>query len=166
MRNLSTSDAAFAESAAEILSKVGEIACVIRFSHAAGSRSFEFFGDLASFRARLLGLPPKTSVILFCTKQFPIRGIANDRLMKEALSSLPDGEWWTLVRTSLITRGKHSWYHDIGGDTLIELEDELKDSWIWGHPVALGQEPDWHNLEETLEAIVPEDDGEAVRGIY
>lgn len=166
MGNLSTTDTTFAENAARVLCKTGEIACVIRFSHAAGNRSFEFFENINSFKNRLLDLPPKTSVVLFHEKQFPIRGVVDEALLNRAIVTLPDGEYWTLTRTSLITEGNQSWYHVIDGNSLAELENELRDSWFWGHPVALGPEPDWHDLERTEEAIVPSENGEVLRGIY
>lgn len=166
MSEFSVNDEEFQRESEKILSKEGEIDCVIRYSHSAGARSYEFFENNKSFKNRLEELPPSTSVILFKTRQFPLRGISNEDFVKRALKEIPDGEYWTLVRTSLIIMGSQSWYPVIEGDSLNELEEELKDSFYWSHPVALGLEPDWHDLDKTIEALVPDKNGKIKRGVY
>ena len=42
-----------------------EILVLIRYSHAAGSKSFEFFSSFATLSERLRPLPPRTSVMAF-----------------------------------------------------------------------------------------------------
>lgn len=166
MVDRSISDESFLGEVSRILGALGEIVCVFRFSHAAGNRSYEIFPDLASLLARLQDLPPRTSVIVFRERQLQIRGISNDELITKAMHSIPDGVDWTIVRTSLITMGSQSWYHCYDGRTHGELEDELRDEYCWGHPVAVGIEPDWHNLDATIEAIVPGTDGRVEQGVY
>ena len=161
----STTDLAFEHEAQAVLSELGEIACIIRFSHSAGNRSFEFFRDLGSFRRRLRVFPSSTSVIVFRDRQLPLRGVVDDEFVATAKNTVR-GKHWTITRTSLITMGSQSWYHHIDGDTIQELEEELRGSFCWGHPVAVGEEPDWLSRERTIEAIVPNSDGAVRRGIY
>jgi hypothetical protein len=150
----------------EILADVGELCCVIRFSHAAGNRSYEFFEDFEPFARRIRQLPPLTSVIVFRNRQFPIRGVVDEGFVTDATGSIDPEIAWTLVRTSSITMGSQSWFHHLDGSSLTELEEELRSTFCWGQPVALGPEPDWHDLEATFEAIVPGLTGVVQRGVY
>ena len=161
----STTDPSFEREAEIVLRELREIGCVIRFSHSAGDRSYEFFRDVDSFRSRLRDLPPSASVIVFRDRQLPLRGVVDDQFVAQAKRSV-QGKHWTVARTSLITKGAASWYHNTDGVTLVELEEELRDAFCWGQPVAVGEEPDWHNSERTIHATVPAPDGTVKRGIY
>ncbi len=166
MRDISAFDETFSRQAAEVFRDTGEITCLFLFSHAAGNKSFEFFDKVEVFHGRLQELRPRTCVIVFKTCQFPIRGIANDELIERARRDLANSAHLTVVRTSLITMGSQSWYHHFDCSNLAELEEELGDDFCWGHPVAVGPEPDWHNLDITIEAIVPNESGQIERGVY
>ena|SRR6185503_20527964 len=165
MSERSTTDPAFERDAVQVLSEVGEIGCMIRFSHSAGNRSFEFFSDIESFSHRLQELPPSASVILFRDRQFALRGVVDDEFVAKAKHTVK-GKHWTVVRTSPITMGSQSWFHHTDGNALDELEQELRDSYCWGQPVAVGEEPNWHDLKRTIEAVVPGPGGAVKRGIY
>lgn len=62
--------------------------------------------------------------------------------------------------------GAASWYHNTNGGTLDDLEEELRNSFCWGQPVAVGEETDWRDPERTIHATVPAPDGTVKRGIY
>jgi len=166
MTPLSTNDQEFISQATTVLEQLGEIFCVIRFNASAGNRSYEFFRSVESFRDLLSKLPEKSSVIVFKRPQLPIRGVVNDNFIENAIQSLPAATECTIVRTSRITMGSRSWYHNIELNNLVEIEQELRDSFCWGHPVAVGIEPDWHDLEQTIEGVVPNGSGVVQRGIY
>ena len=165
MSERSTTDLSFERDAGELLTDVGEIGCVFRFSHSAGERSYEFFRDIESFRHRLRDLPPSTSVILFRDRQLALRGVVDDAFVAKAKQSVA-GRHWTIARTSPITMGSQSWFHNTDGDALEELEEELRDTYCWGQPVAVGEEPSWHDPRRTIEALVPGPDGTVKRGVY
>lgn len=166
MDNTTTASPDFNNEVASILESVGEIAALFRFHAAAGNRSYEFFETVDSFLARVNELPPKTSVLVFRTPQFPIRGTVNDELIQRAKAAIPDGTDWAVVRTSQITMGSQSWYHDFEDCSHKELEIELRDDFCWGHPVAIGVEPDWHDSTVVVSAVKPFDDGRVEAGIY
>lgn len=166
MENTSTSNPDFKNEVAAILESVGEIAALFRFHAAAGSRSYEFFETVESFLERIDELPPQTSVLVFRTPQFPVRGTANDELIQRAKEAIPDGTDWAVVRTTLITMGSQSWFHDFEDSSHKELENELRDDFCWGHPVAVGVEPDWHDSQVVASAVKPFDDGRVEVGIY
>ena len=50
---------------------------MIRFSHAAGSRSWEFFSSFARFRERIGQCEPRTCFIIFRKPQLPLRGVVD-----------------------------------------------------------------------------------------
>src|SRR5262249_55027474 len=127
--------------------------------------SYEFFRDIEAFVARLRDLPPSASVVVFRERQLSLRGVVNDDFVERAKHRVK-GKRWTIARTSMITRGNHAWFHNTDGCSVNELEEELRDTFCWGQPVAVGEEPNWHDLERTIEAIVPEPDGAVKRGIY
>ena len=166
MDNNSTESPDFNNEVASILESVGEIAALFRFHAAAGSRSYEFFETVDSFLERVNELPPQTSVLVFRTPQFPIRGTVNDELIQRAKDAIPDGTDWAVVRTSQITMGSQSWYHDFEDSSHKELENELRDDYCWGHPVAVGVEPDWHDSTVVVSAVKPFDDGRVEHGVY
>ncbi len=166
MKNASTSSPNFEKEVCAILESVGEIAALFRFHASAGSRSYEFFESTESFFERIDSLPPQTSVLVFRTPQFPVRGSSNDELIQRAKSSIPDGTDWAVVRASLITMGSQSWYHDLEDSSHKELESELRDEFCWGHPVAVGIEPDWHDESVVCSAVKPHEDGRVELGIY
>ena len=166
MENTSTTNPNFKDEVGAILESVGEIAALFRFHAAAGSRSYEFFETVDSFLGRIDELAPQTSVLVFRNRQFPVRGKANDELIQRAKEAIPDGAEWALVRTTLITMGSQSWYHDFEDSSHKELEKELRDEFCGGHPVAVGIEPDWHDSTVVASAVKPFDDGRVELGIY
>jgi len=166
MQNVSTSNPKFAEKVANVLRLNGEIVAVFRFDRSAGGRSYEFFNSCEGFFQRIADLPPKTSVIIFEKAQFPIRGVTDNSLIEQAKSEIPEGTDWAIVRTTLLTMGSQSWFHVFEDSSHLELENELRDEYCWGHPVAVGVEPDWHDLESTFSALIPHEDGRIEQGIY
>lgn len=171
MINRSTTELSFEHDVAAVLSEIGEIFCVILFSYAAGLRSFEFFRDLESFRHRLRELPSRTSVVVFRDPQLPLRGIVDDEFVVEAKRWFMENHWirkkhWMVACMSMVTMGRASWFHHTDGSSLDELEEELRDGFCWGQPVAVGEEPNWFDLKRTFDAIVPEPDGRVIIGAY
>jgi hypothetical protein len=61
----STTSPAFLSTVERWIRDKGEILALIRFSHAAGSQSWEFFASLGALQERLAELPPDTCVIAF-----------------------------------------------------------------------------------------------------
>jgi hypothetical protein len=166
MENVSTSNPIFKNEVSEILESVGEIAALFRFHAAAGSRSYEFFESVKSFFERINDLQPQTSVLVFRTPQFPIRGTANDKLVQRAKLAIPDGTDWVVARTTQITMGSASWYHSFEDSSHKELESELRGEFCWGYHVAVGIEPDWHDDKIVCSAVQPDDDGRVKPGAY
>ncbi|MDH3377753.1 MAG: hypothetical protein OEQ39_12460 [Gammaproteobacteria bacterium] len=166
MSTVSTFEHSFINEVEATTAEIGGVLTLFRFSHAAGNRSYEIFDDVESFRNRVNDLPAKTLVVVFKTPQLQLRGIVDDDFIERVLARHSDGSEWLIVRTTLITVGSQSWYHDYATASSKELEEELRDDYCWGHPVAVGKEPDELNADECIEAVVPDKHGVVKRGVY
>jgi len=87
----SATDATFLETLQEWLRSQTEILVVIRYSRAAGNKSFEFFTSFALVEERVRQLAPETNIIGFRKPQLTIRGIVDDGFIGSCLNSIADG---------------------------------------------------------------------------
>jgi len=161
----STTDKGFLRTVENWLHLQTEVLLLIRYSRAAGSKSFEFFTSFNHLRERLEALPPQTSVTVFRERQLPLRGCVDDELIGKCLNSVQDGSEFLVVETVLTTAGNQSWFHHAAGESLEELRDALEG--LRGKSVAVGEYPPW--LEESLNVIsayVPKQDGRVTAGVY
>src|SRR5436190_2260537 len=76
-----------------------EILVLIRRSHAAGSKDFEFFTTFQSLSDRIRELPPLTSIIAFRQPQLPIRGVVDEEFISRCVSNVPHGSEYLVVET-------------------------------------------------------------------
>lgn len=142
-----------------------ELLLLIRYSHSAGSKSFEFFSSFETLRERLLRLPPRTSVIAFRQPQLPIRGFVDENFIARCLSSIPDGSEFLVVDLNLSVHGRASWYHHTEGERHEELRAGLED--LRGRTVAAGLYPPWiEDTDDVISAVVPDENGVVTTGIY
>ena len=142
-----------------------EVLVMIRYSHAAGARDFEFFDSFASLQNRLLSLPSRTCVIAFLSQQLPLRGRVDERFINNAMELLPEGKEWLTVALELTVAGSRSWFHSGDGITQASLREELED--CAGTLMAVGPHPSWLQDSETVvSAVVPQPDGTVVTGAY
>jgi hypothetical protein len=142
-----------------------EILVLFRYSHAAGSRDYEFFTSFQGLADRLRQLAPRTCVIAFRKPQLPLRGIVDDAFISNCLTSIPKGSEYLVVETTRQTYGQCSWFHHDSGLTHEELRADLEES--RGVPVAAGLHPPWlEDNDDVISAVVPEEDGRVVTGIY
>jgi hypothetical protein len=142
-----------------------ELLVLIRYSHAAGSKAFEFFSSFETFSERLGQLPHLACVIVFRQPQLPIRGIVDDAFIARCLQSIPDGTEYLVTETVQRVAGQMSWFHYAEGLSHAELRDDLED--CCGAPVAAGIYPCWFEDSETvISAVVPDEHGVARLGIY
>lgn len=142
-----------------------ELLVLIRYSHAAGSRTFEFFSSFEAFCEQLRTLPHLTMVIVFGEPQLPIRGIVDDAFIVRCLENIPDGSDFLVTETVKRVYGRASWFHHAEGETHAELREALED--CRGAPVAVGLCPPWlTDSEVVISAVVPDEHGVARAGIY
>jgi len=161
----STTDKGFLRTLENWLRGQSEVLVLIRYSRAAGSKSFEIFTSFNHFRERLGAFPPQTSVTVFRERQLPLRGCVNDEFIGKCLCSVQDGSEFLVAETVLTTAGNQSWFHHAVGESRQELRDALEG--LRGKSVAVGKYPPW--LEEShnvISAYVPTLDGRVIAGVY
>jgi hypothetical protein len=161
----STADAQFLNTVEHWLLGQTEILVLIRYSRAAGSKSFEFFTSFAVLEDRLRQLPPETSVTAFRRPQLLLRGVADDQFIARCLSSIPDGVEFLVVETVRRTAGRASWFHEEAGESHGELRQALEAS--RGNQVAVGEYPNWtDDSDDVASAYIPDANGALRRGVY
>jgi hypothetical protein len=165
LRFLSSTDKTFYNTLELWLDGQREILVLIRYSRAAGAKSFEFFSVLATLLERLGQLPPCTSIIAFRQFQLPLRDVVNDEFISNCLSKIPNGSEFLLVETVPRKAGQTSWFHEVAGETHSELREALEVS--RDRPVAVGLYPPWQeDSADVISAVVPDEHGEVKLGIY
>jgi hypothetical protein len=141
-----------------------EILVLIRSSHAAGAKDFEFFTSFQDLSGRIGQLPPRTCVIAFRPPPLPLRGTVDDSFVAKCLSSIPDGTEYLVVETVRRVDGQMSWFHHGAGELHVELRDDLEQS--RGVPVAAGLYPPWlEDTDDVISAVVPDEHGVVSPGI-
>ena len=115
MRPLSTSDKQFLTTLEEWLCNQAEILVLIRFSRAAGNKSFEFFTSFGEFLERIRQLEPEACVTAFKRPKLPIRGVVNEEFICGCLAQIPDGSEFLVVETAPRTADRASWFHHEAG---------------------------------------------------
>lgn len=161
----SAADKAFLNSLESWLNGCDEVLILIRYSHAAGNKDFEFHTSFSSLLERLRQLPPETCVTAFRTPQLQLRGIVDDEFIRKCLSTLQDGEEFAVVETARTAAGPHSWFDFSAGTSHEELREVLESK--RGKLVAAGEYPPWlEDSSDVISAFVPAQDGEVRRGAY
>jgi hypothetical protein len=161
----STTDKEFLTTINDWLHSQPEVLVLIRYSRAAGNKSFEFFTTFEHLRERLGELTPKTAVTVFRECQLPLRGCVDDEFIEKCLNSVQTGSEFLVLRPTPRTSGNQSWFDYGAGESHEELREMLEG--LRGEPVAVGEYPPW--LEDSLNVIsayVPEHDGSVRKGVY
>jgi hypothetical protein len=160
-----STDKRFLATLDEWLRSQREILLLIRYSHAAGSKDFEFFSTFEALTERLRSLPPRTCVIAFRQPQLPFRGVVDESFITTCLSAIPDGSEYLVADTTRRTAGAASWFHHGAGESHAELREELES--LRGHAVAAGLYPPWlEDTDDVISAVVPDEHGVVTTGVY
>lgn len=160
----STDSPAFLESVKTWLAENGEVLVLVRFSHAAGNQVFEFFTSFPAFEERIAQLRPMTCITVFREKQLPLRGSIDETFVEAALALVPDGKEYLIAGLDRIHCGPASWIPEWAGETHTEMREHLEDN--RGARVAFGIYPPWLEDDGVVSAVVPQDDGTVVCGVY
>lgn len=138
---------------------------MIRYSHAAGAKDFEFFDSAEAFRSRLQRLSPRTCVTVFGGSQLPLRGRVDECFIQRGVALVPDGAEFLVVGLELVQYGQVSWYPHSAGVTHVELQEALRD--LYGKRAAIGPYPPWQqDCEDVTSAVIPNADGSVTTGVY
>jgi hypothetical protein len=165
VRVTSTTDKEFLKTVEDWLRIQSEIMILIRYSRAAGSKSFEFFTSFAGLKERLHQLKAETCVTAFRQPQLPLRGFVDEVFIGKSLSFLPEGSEFLVLETARRTAGRESWFHHEAGESHDELRQTLEG--LRGKPVAFGQYPPWNeDSPDVISGYVPDQGGIVKRGVY
>ncbi len=165
MSAISSTDKRFLTTLEVWLRSQPEILLLIRYSHAAGNKSFEFFRSFAALSERLRQLPACTNVIAFEQPQLSLRGMVDDAFIGNCLSSIPDGSEFIVVETVPRTAGRASWFHQSAGESHAELREALEE--LRGSPIVVGLYPPWlQEGSDVISATVPDEHGVVTLGVY
>lgn len=121
------------------LQQTGELYIDLDRPHSGGDNSSVYFiGALAQLKEIVAGEKHReVSITIFREKQYPIRGLADERLMRQALGYIPDGEWFSIV--SLGDRASDPCKVVGFGDTHAELQGDF--ARLEGQSVRFGRNP-------------------------
>jgi len=161
----SATDAAFFDTVAGWIAGRGEVLVLIRYSHKAGSKDYEFFQSVDAFRDRLRHLSPRDCVTVFGRRQVPLRGRIDDDFIRRAEALVPEGTEFLIVGLEPVQYGNLTWYRYTAGETHAELRESLAE--MRGELVAVGPYPPWlENVDDVISALIPNDDGSVSPGVY
>lgn len=122
----STTDEEFLRIAKDWLHSQPEVLVLIRYSRAAGDKSFEFFTSFERLRERLGELRSETSVTVFRERQLPLRGCVDDEFIGKCLNFVQAGSEFLVVESAPRTAGNQSWFHHESGESHEELREVLE----------------------------------------
>jgi hypothetical protein len=165
MGYLATSDPDFLGRTCRWIAEQHDVLVLIRYSHAGGSKDFEFFDSTERFIDRLRGLPPRTCVTVFGKRQLPLRGLIDESFITTALRVLTNGAEYLVVGLDPARYGNFGWFTHRAGETHEELREDLLD--LEGRNVAVGTYPPWlEDGQDVISAVVPDPDGSITTGVY
>jgi hypothetical protein len=151
---LSTADLRFLKPLESWFSSNSEILVLIRYSHAAGSKSFELFRFFSTLRERLSQLPPSTNVIAFKHPQLPLRSMVDDNFIAQCMGSISDGTEFLLLETD----AEAQCFGHVAGESHSELRGVLES--LQGRYVFVGKYPPvWDESPAVISGYVPDEHG-------
>ncbi|MCC6616303.1 MAG: hypothetical protein IT320_22715 [Anaerolineae bacterium] len=121
------------------LRETGELYVDIYLPRSGGGSSAYFIrsmNDLKSLIAQQTH--PEIVIAIFRYLQYPIRGIADEKLLKQALQRITDGDWYTIVSLENVYPFSVAWWGN--GRSHQELEHDFAD--VLGEKVGIGINPD------------------------
>ncbi len=161
----STGDKQFLETLEGWLRSQSEIMILVRYSRAAGNKSFEFFTSFEALRGRLAQLKAETSVTAFRTPQLPLRGRVDDEFIGRCLSRIPAGSEFLVLELDPRMATQQCLLRHEAGESPDELKQVLEG--LRGRLVAVGEYPPWlKESPDVISAYVPNQDSTVKAGVY
>jgi hypothetical protein len=165
MEYQSSQTPAFLKTVKEWIAETGEVLVLIRYSYAAGNRSYEFFSSFSLFQERIAQCEPRTCFVVFRKPQLTLRGVVDDDFITKAMSIVPDGDEYLIAGLDEVHYGRMSWLPNHSGESHLEMREDLEDA--KGTRVAFGPYPPWlKDTDDVISAIVPLPDGKVECGVY
>ena len=120
------------------ISESGELWVDVHLVHGGGSSTDYFVCSIDELEALIAQQTHRELVVsVFRRIQFPVRGVADERLQELALQQIPDGQWYEIVSLD------HYYPSSIesfgGGNSHAELRQEFSE--VLGERIGIGQNP-------------------------
>jgi hypothetical protein len=120
------------------LSEIGELYVDVYRPHSGGSGTGYFVRSVEAVETLISDQTwPELVVTVFRRLQYPLRGVADDALLAQALQQTRDGEWFHFVSLDDYYPSSCSWRGS--GSTHAELRQEFRE--IIGQRVGIGRDP-------------------------
>lgn len=131
------------------LVETGELYVDVHLPHSGASGNAYIIHSINDLKLLVARQPhPEIVISIFHHLQYPIRGVANESLLKQAIQQIPDGEWYTIISLEDVYPSPVVWWGS--GNSHQELRREFTD--LLGKNVGIGINPAdassgyWHNL--------------------
>ncbi len=125
------------------LAESGELYVDIGLPHSGASGTQYFVRSMSELKALIARQTwPEIGITIFRRMQYPLRGIADEDLLNQALARVPDGQWYHIVSLADYFPSPCAF---IGSG---KSHAELKQDWanILGSSIGFGQDPnDYHD---------------------
>ena len=165
MSYVSTANPNFCMTLKSWLETQSEILVLIRYSHSAGAKDFEFHNSFEALSKRLTSLPGRACVTAFKQRQLPIRGVVDNDFIAQCLNQIPEGSEYLVLDSERTVRDQYSHFYWTAGETHAELREELLD--LRNRRIAVGMYPPWlYDNEEVISGVMPDENGETMTGAY
>lgn len=121
------------------LTESGELCVDVYLSKGGGGGNQYFVRSLSDLEALISEQKWQELVVtVFRRLQYPLRGVADDSLLAQALQEIPDGQWYTIVILENYCYPSHPLLCG-SGDSHAELRQEF--SAVLGQRVGIGRNP-------------------------
>jgi hypothetical protein len=156
MPDLSTKDPIFLDRVRSFNTSP-EVLVLVRYSRAAGLKSFRLLSSFSAFELLLNPLPPSTAITIFKNPGLPHRGIVDDSFITHCLAAIIDGTEY------LVLDIENNCF--CAGEAHEELRADLQG--LRGQRVAVGTYPPFLlDTDEIITAYVPDKNGIVAIGKY
>ncbi len=127
------------------LADTGELYVDVYLPHSGGAGTPYFIRTLSDLKELISQQTwPEIGISIFHHLQYPLRGIADEHLLTQALRHIPDGHWYRLVSLEYFYPSPCVFLGS--GNSHIELQHDFSE--VLGQSIGVGQDPfDVHDDE-------------------
>jgi len=120
------------------LAETGELCVDVYLPHSGGSGTPYFIRTLSELK-ELVSQQTwwEIAITIFHHRQYPLRGIADEHLLTQALRQIPDGQWYSLVSLEHFYPSPCVFLGS--GNSHIELQHDFSE--VLGQSIGIGQDP-------------------------
>jgi len=142
-------DETFVNQVEEWLNEQGELFVVIQHYLSINLNQYALVTSVKTLQEIILNAPEKTMIFVYQEKQLPLRGIADETFLENALHMIQDSEDYLLLDLTSEVQSKQAYLH---GDTFWELRGRFPD--FLHKKVAFGKMPVAHLYDRDLSGVL------------